>query len=431
MHSSLLLGLDQATPLDLVLLGVKLLATGGSLGLVAVVLLGAWALRDAGTGARRIYLCFVIGNLLAALFVLADTAVRVGALMAEFEATLQLVRIALVAIMAATSVYLCLYWMLAAPTRPPWPRIAMLCVVMLVVAVLLWVEHPALVIASDRITLRGLSAFPEYGAAAPWYFVALLLLGASVMIGLLRSPLRHSDRTGWRLNLIGMGLLLAAGSHDALRELGVVLLPVAVLWLGVVSFQVGAFGMLALYFARLLREHRQQSVKLRHMSDALARDRATGLFSRSYVQDLLERGGRESRGGLLFIDIDNFKSVNDRYGHFCGDAAIAAVADLLRSGLRGGDIPCRWGGDEFLVYLPGANPAQARELGARLQARARELRIEGAPELRLGLSMGYAELTDGDWRRCAELADQALYQSKRAGRGRLTVAGDAPRAEAV
>lgn len=413
-------GLEQATGLDLLVLGLKLMGTGVSLGLLAVVAMGAWFMRNEDADQRRTYSFFIVANLFTAMYVAADTGVRIAALQADTAGALQAIRIAIVALMVAMAAYICLYWVMESRLRTPWRRISALYGVALTAAALVWVEQPAAVIASDQVIFRGLSAFPDYGAASPWYFTLLLMLVGGVVVSLLRSPLRHTDRAGWWLNLEGLAILLLTGMHDALREQGIILLPFPLLWLGFAFLQLGAFGFLALHYGRILREHRHQRVTLRRLSDALARDRATGLYSRSYLQDLLDSA--PAGGGLLFIDLDNFKTINDRYGHLCGDIVIGGLADLLRTGMRDGDIACRWGGDEFVVYLRQGAAEQAHSLATRLQERAARLRFDRAPGLQISLSMGYAPLTDGDWRRTAELADKALYQSKRAGKGRLTVA---------
>lgn len=430
MSPYLLPGLEQSTGLDLLVLGLKLMGTGVSLGMLAIVAMGAWFIRNEDGDQRRTYSFFFVANLFTAMYVAADTGVRIAALQGDIGGALQTVRIAIAALMVAMAAYICLYWVMESRLRTPWRRISALYGVALTAAALVWVEHPAAVIASDRITFRGLSAFPDYGAASPWYFTLLLMLVGGVVVSLLRSPLRHTDRAGWWLNLEGLAILLLTGIHDALREQGVILLPFPLLWVGFAFLQLGAFGFLALHYGRILREHRHQRVTLRRLSDALARDRSTGLYSRSYLQDLLDSA--PAGGGLLFIDLDNFKTINDRYGHLCGDIVIGGLADLLRTDLRDGDIACRWGGDEFVVYLRHGNAEQARILGGRLQEQAGRLRFDRAPGLQVTLSMGYAPLADGDWRRAADLADKALYQSKRDGKGRLTVAEEArPAAEAA
>lgn len=429
MSANLLQGLEQASDMELLVLGVKLMAVGFSLALLAIVAVLAWSVRGESSSQRRTYLFCTIANAFAALYVITHTGVRVAALIGDLGGMLVMVKLAIAALMIAMAACICLYWVMEVRRpdgRPPWRRIAALYVLAAVAAILPWSEHPALVIASDRITLQGLSVFPEYGAAAPWYFALLLLVFAVAVMKLLRSPLQRTDRFGWRINSLGLGVLLVCAVHDALRELGATLLPLGVLWLGFVCFQAGAFTLMALHCRRLAHEYCQQRAALRRLSDALAHDRATGLYSRAHLQELLDRAGGSSEGGLLFIDLDHFKEVNDRYGHLCGDAVLRSVADLLRQELKGEEAACRWGGDEFLVYLPQGGVERARTLAARLYRQVHALRIEGAPELRAGLSMGYALFDRRGWRACAESADRALYQSKKAGRGQLTVAAVAP-----
>lgn len=129
--------------------------------------------------------------------------------------------------------------------------------------------------------------------------------------------------------------------------------------------------------------------------------------------------------GLLFIDADRFKTVNDTFGHVVGDHALRMVARSMANGLRRGDLPVRWGGEEFVALLPGAD-----ELG--LHAAAERVRVlvenswldRGAGVVRLTVSVGATMLRATDTAEAAlERADRLMYRSKEAGRNRVT--GDA------
>ena len=146
-------------------------------------------------------------------------------------------------------------------------------------------------------------------------------------------------------------------------------------------------------------------------------DRMTGLFDRvsgeRMVNELLESG---SSGLLLEVDIDQFKAINDTYGHQTGDLVIQAVADCLRNTFRSNDVLMRLGGDEFGVYAIGIID---REMGQaiihRLFDRIRELQIEGIPAGWISISAGAVIHTEKEGTSFADLyarADKAMYRSK-------------------
>ena len=130
---------------------------------------------------------------------------------------------------------------------------------------------------------------------------------------------------------------------------------------------------------------------------------------------------------FLLLDIDNFKAVNDEYGHASGDLALEALADALASTVRSSDLASRYGGDGFAVLAPELDPAGARELAQRLAEAARGLRVAaaGGAEIRLTVSIGVAtalDPPDSDPRDVDELlaaADRSLYAAKNSGRDRV------------
>jgi diguanylate cyclase (GGDEF)-like protein len=155
-------------------------------------------------------------------------------------------------------------------------------------------------------------------------------------------------------------------------------------------------------------------------------DSLTGLPNRTLLLDCLARAcevsAYEARAvGLLFVDLDNFKTVNDSLGHATGDELLVLVADRLRSCLRPGDIVARLGGDEFAVVLAGGSDAAvARHIAGRIIETLRQPFALGAAEVVIGASVGIAltstSATDpGDLLRNA---DVALYAAKSQGKGR-------------
>ncbi len=157
-------------------------------------------------------------------------------------------------------------------------------------------------------------------------------------------------------------------------------------------------------------------------------DPLTELYNQRYLRRHL-RGllttGQSSGIALLMIDMDNFKAVNDRWGHAAGDAALKLVADTLRGKTRVFDSIARYGGEEFVVVMSGANAAYAATAAERLRQAVQELdfRPHGGSAHPLTISIGVATSADGCISPEALLgaADQALYAAKRAGRNRVVV----------
>jgi diguanylate cyclase (GGDEF)-like protein len=162
------------------------------------------------------------------------------------------------------------------------------------------------------------------------------------------------------------------------------------------------------------------------MSDAL-----TGLLNRYGLQRSLQRQLAEARRygrslSCLLVDIDFFKSVNDNYGHAAGDTALMQVARVLTEAVRGSDVVCRYGGEEFLVLAPETQLDGAIALGEkiRLAVGARHFG-DGAGVFPLTFSIGAAELraTESAHDMIAR-ADEALYHAKESGRDRVVAASE-------
>jgi diguanylate cyclase (GGDEF)-like protein len=157
-------------------------------------------------------------------------------------------------------------------------------------------------------------------------------------------------------------------------------------------------------------------------------DPLTSLYNRRFAQETLtreiHRAHREQGSiGIITFDIDYFKNVNDSYGHDAGDAVLKAVAAELQVSIRGGDIACRMGGEEFAIMMPGATLKVARQRAEELRAAIAALRLRHAQvDLpAVSLSCGVAAFPEHGVTADALLraADQALYRAKEAGRNRV------------
>ena len=171
--------------------------------------------------------------------------------------------------------------------------------------------------------------------------------------------------------------------------------------------------------------------------DAMARlsetDALTGLLNRRGFDAHLARSMAAARiakrgGALLYVDLDNFKQVNDRHGHAQGDAALRAAAELLRRSVRAGDVVGRLGGDEFAIWLAEVDTGEARQRGEQLAVAARALqRFAPGAEKPVGFSIGIAMLHADEPQsdaRMMELADKAMYQVKHGSKGGVALLGD-------
>ena len=161
------------------------------------------------------------------------------------------------------------------------------------------------------------------------------------------------------------------------------------------------------------------------------RDTVTGAYARTALNERLEeevqRGLRYGEEfSLLLLDLDNFKSVNDAFGHSRGDAVLAELAARVQSAARASDVLFRYGGDEFVLFLPRATREQAAALARRLADEISATPFAGSPPLSLSASVGVAAFP-GDGATATALFDRAdarMYQAKRGG-GRV-MAQDAP-----
>jgi diguanylate cyclase (GGDEF)-like protein len=162
-------------------------------------------------------------------------------------------------------------------------------------------------------------------------------------------------------------------------------------------------------------------------------DHLTGLLNRGAILDLLRREGARSQRagdalGVMMIDIDHFKKINDSQGHLIGDVVLMEVAKRLSAAVRGYDAVGRYGGEEFLVVLPGCGPADLVTSAERLRNSIAECPVDTSAGLvPVTLSLGILSLLPGkrqslDYEAMLRAADQALYRAKANGRNRVEMA---------
>lgn len=188
------------------------------------------------------------------------------------------------------------------------------------------------------------------------------------------------------------------------------------------THQGGTVGSAAL--VRDITEEKRLEERLRRLSTT---DGLTGLFNRRHLDETLaiemERALRyNSPLSIMMFDVDHFKRFNDEHGHDQGDRVLQAIAQSLQEHVRKVDVPCRYGGEEFLAILPGTNQAGAIIVAERLRHSIEQLTVDG---LRVTISIGVATIPALDAHRpdlLIEAADQALYRAKHAGRNQVVAA---------
>ena len=187
---------------------------------------------------------------------------------------------------------------------------------------------------------------------------------------------------------------------------------------------------------RLKRERdslRQSAEESRRRAEAASEmsmtDALTGLQNRYGLQRELQRALSEARRyerplACLLLDIDFFKSVNDEYGHAAGDAALMQTARVLTEAVRGSDVVCRYGGEEFLILAPETTLEGALALAEKIRAAAASRDFgDGERVFSFTLSAGAAQLrSDESGNDMIARADEALYQAKQLGRNRVEAA---------
>jgi diguanylate cyclase (GGDEF)-like protein/PAS domain S-box-containing protein len=179
-----------------------------------------------------------------------------------------------------------------------------------------------------------------------------------------------------------------------------------------------------------LHERMTEIEKLQEeLREQAVRDPLTGLYNRRYLDETLVREisrieREQSTLSIIIADIDHFKSINDTYGHQVGDQFLVIIAGLMKRYARSSDIVCRYGGEEFLLILPGANLVSAGVRAEEIRQKCLELGVPHEGQT-LSVSMSFGVATYPQHGQAAEeiiiKADKAMYSSKQAGRNRVTL----------
>ena len=251
--------------------------------------------------------------------------------------------------------------------------------------------------------------------------------------GLIKAEVFQPDLLLLDLNMPGMDgfeILKALKNNATTRDISVIVVSgngkpkdkVRAFDLGAVDFIVKPFEMSELRARMQVALRTQQMVKM--LAQRAQIDGLTGLYNRSYFdQRWHEEHQRASRSGqplsLALIDLDKFKAINDTFGHSAGDEVLIGIASMIQRTLRAGDIPCRFGGEEFVVILPETTPKHAALFCERIRTQCEAMHWSRHPERAVTLSVGVTG-TDvpgvhprDDW---VDEADRNLYAAKASGR---------------
>lgn len=167
------------------------------------------------------------------------------------------------------------------------------------------------------------------------------------------------------------------------------------------------------------RELRQQSQQFRELSE---HDQLTGLLNRHGITREIEKlfADAERAIALLVIDIDHFKPVNDNYGHDVGDRILQQMGEVLSHSVRQSDCLARWGGEEFVLLLPGSDAEVAQVVAEKLRQRVADTPFEALPDYAVTVSIGVGQRREGEgYHTLFRRVDTALYRAKDGGRNRV------------
>jgi diguanylate cyclase len=192
------------------------------------------------------------------------------------------------------------------------------------------------------------------------------------------------------------------------------------------------------FFFFLMHKMRQLAIAQRELSIVAATDSLTAVFNRGAFSMLVEAYLDQARshsvvnaGALLIVDADHFKTINDRLGHDCGDQALKLIAKTIQGQLRGADIVGRIGGEEFAVFLPGADSSQSWLVAEGIRRRIREAEFApGGRPCPLSVSIGGIAFSGPTtYSEMFLVADRHLYKAKSNGRDQVSFEITGPRSQ--
>ena len=276
---------------------------------------------------------------------------------------------------------------------------------------------------------------------APLWMAVALWISATLHPIVFRGPRGFAESAGLLAAGSFIGILVNGGQVRLETTPAVTVLSIAFLAVYLLILTFDAYGRAAtLVEVRRKLRHSEQTLQQRlleiedlqaQLREQANRDPLTGLYNRRYLDETLGRELAQARRSgnnlsLLLLDIDHFKRINDNFGHPAGDAVLHHSGTLLQALSRQSDLVCRYGGEEFLLLLPGTGPAGAREQAEKIR-RSMESRPVAFEDrwIDVRASIGVATVNpDIDTpETLIGRADRALYAAKKAGRNQVMVDG--------
>lgn len=190
----------------------------------------------------------------------------------------------------------------------------------------------------------------------------------------------------------------------------------------------------------LLKENEELKEKIRHIENLLTLDPLTEVYNRRYIEEELKtlfdeveaikqnkerRTGKEDQLSIIFLDIDDFKKVNDNYGHEAGDIVLKEVSGLIKRNIRSSDKVARYGGEEFIIVLVKASKEDAYQKAEHVRTLISQtkIKINTKDFLSVTVTLGVASLSnEKSIKELLNKADKVLYEGKKTGKNKTTIA---------
>ncbi len=263
---------------------------------------------------------------------------------------------------------------------------------------------------------------------------AMVCLALAILTEILGTQVIRLPSLGDRLGQLTFAMLLASLvvplSFELLIEGRTESAPLNFKRAAVTTAIIILFGAFSLTIIRLLRRVQEQEVRVRVAENIARHDLLTGALSRRGVYQWLRQERAHShvaadRMALLLTDLDDFKEINDAYGHPVGDRILRETAKAFLQVAPRHTVLSRWGGDEFLALVPFAGPCEIRRLHSGLQARLENLVASPGHPAQITTTMGVVAfdwpVAPSEFQTHLSRADELLYAAKRGGRGRLVL----------
>ncbi len=276
------------------------------------------------------------------------------------------------------------------------------------------------------VIAAGIGAAYRIGIGGAGVVPGLVTLSIALLVGLAWRYAWYKRRAVTPLGLVLLGLGISA--QNALILIFPLDMPRAFLALIALAMTLSALFATLVLCGMMQRENRIIAREKSLFDDAYT-DALTGLPNRRAVlqaDDRLRALSQAKGYVVLLVDVDHFKSINDRFGHDVGDTALCVVANLIRSGAREGDVVSRFGGEEFVVVLPGTSSEEGWAVAERIAALVRERRVVlPDADFSMTISVGFAHARNAPLTETIARGDEALYRAKAEGRDRIAAAAPA------